>query len=123
MPLVIVVVVALLVFAYVRAKRKARQAWLLRLDLPGLWHWQQGDGQLALSGGLDAGSFLRREGGHESSGRWSLEGDKVVLAGQDYMQALDLHFFKPGNIGLEDEQGQRRIYVKETSNVVPLKRH
>ncbi|MEQ8690693.1 MAG: hypothetical protein RIC89_07640 [Pseudomonadales bacterium] len=123
MSLVVVLLVAGAVFIYVRASRKARQAWLARLDLPGLWHWQQGEGELALSGQLSKGTFVLRDGQTESSGTWRVDGTKIVLRGQDFEQVLDVHFFKAGNIGLEDEKGQRRVYVKETSNVVPLKRH
>ncbi len=123
MSLVIVLLVTAAVVVYVRASKKARQSWLARLDLPGHWHWEQGDGQLALSGQMQKGEFVRRDEGGESSGDWLIRGDSLVLRGQDYVQILTIHFFKPGNIGLEDEDGQRRIYIKESSNVVPLKRH
>ncbi len=59
MSFLVVVLVALLVFFYVRATRRARQQWLLKLDLPGIWYLQSdqaGSRQvLKLSGELDSG--------------------------------------------------------------------
>ena len=112
-----------LVVLYMRAQAKARKKWLERMDLPGLWHWQEGDSQLALSGQMGGGQFVRREGGQESFGQWVLRGSRLTLISETYKQQLELHFHKPGHIGLEDETGERRLYVKETTNVVPLKPH
>lgn len=123
MPVLVVLLVVGIVFLYVRSSRKARSAWLAQLDLPGLWYWQQGDGQLALVGNADHGDFIRQEGAKESSGKWRIDGHRLVLRGQDCEESLDLQFFKQGNIGLENALGECRIYVKEANNVVPLKRH
>ena len=126
MPVLVVILVAVVVLTYVYTMRKARMAWLAKLDLPGLWHWQQGDGQLVLSGRLQGGTFVRSEGlerEKDASGTWSVQGHKLLLTSKQSTQTLDLQLFSPGNIGLEDDAGGRRIYIKETSNVVPLTRH
>jgi hypothetical protein len=121
MSMIVVAGVALLAFLYVRANRRARQKWLTQLDLPGTWHWEQGDAELRLSGYVDRGDFVLREAGTSTSGTWSLRGNTLKLNG---LAEYDLQFFKPGSIGLEprDAPEARRIYVKQTSNVVPLKR-
>ena len=133
MPLLVVILVAAVVLTYIHMTRKARMAWLSKLDLPGLWHWQQGDGQLVLSGRLQGGTFVLTEQTDKSqdqanwlgdaSGSWSVQGHKLVLTSKQATHVLDLQLFSPGNIGLEREAGERRIYIKETSNVVPLTRH
>ncbi|MGK0225140.1 MAG: hypothetical protein ACI9ON_004400 [Limisphaerales bacterium] len=133
MPLLVVILVAAIVLTYFHMTRKARLAWLAKLDLPGLWRWQQGNGQLVLSGRLQGGTFVLTEGRDkdqdqgnwlgDASGTWSVQGHKLVLTSKQATHILDLQLFSPGNIGLEREAGERRIYVKETSNVVPLTRH
>lgn len=125
MPLLVVILVAaaLLGYAYFSSLRKARRAWLVKLDLLGIWHWQEGNAQLALSGQLSSGQFVYFDGEREQSGNWRLQGHQLQLTAQDDSQAFELHYFKPGQIGLEDNRGLRRVFVKETSNVVPLHRH
>lgn len=124
MPLLVVILVACLVlgFVVVSSNRKARKAWLAKLDLPGTWHWQQGDGQLSLNGSYDRGTFVLTEADQESTGDWALEGNVLHLDSASGRQSYDLHYFKAGSIGLEDSNGERKVYSKETSNVVPLHR-
>lgn len=124
----VVVGVAALVFFYVTANRRARQSWLQKLDLIGRWHWQEGDGELLLHGRPDKGEFELREDNTVQRGRWRLQGHFLHLEyaqgpKQDQAERFDLHYFKPGNIGLQDADGTRRVYSKETSNVVPLRNH
>ena len=35
---------------------------------------------------------------------------------------FDLHFFRAGEIGLEDKNGVRILYSKQATNVIPLHR-
>lgn len=121
--LLLSIVVALLVFTWVRASRRNRRQWLERLALPGTWSWQQGSGQLELAGGLDRGSYRLQEGGRSERGRWRLEGHTLELEAEDgQRRACDLRFFDAGRIGLHGDGLDRRIYVKALSNVVPLRR-
>ena len=135
MSLVVVLLVGALAFLYVTSNRRARKDWIRKLDLKGRWHWQDGDATLVLTGGEDRGQFELREGGRVRRGFWQMQGHFLCLqhskradgngkeVAANLQERLDLHFFKPGSIGLEDEKGQRRVYVKETSNVVQLKSH
>ena len=38
--LIVVGVVALGIFLYLRSTKLAKDNWLKKLDLPGLWHWK-----------------------------------------------------------------------------------
>ena len=137
--LIVVGVVALGIFLYLRSTKLAKDNWLKKLDLPGLWHWQDGKATLTLTGGLDRGRFVAREqhtdggegqdlpGSNEDrsrvvEGEWQLNGHRLELRAPGYHQVLDLTLYQPGSIGLEDETGSRRAYTKESTNVVPLKK-
>ena len=121
--LVVVIAVALMVFAWVRASRRSRRQWLERLALPGAWRWQQGSGELELSGHLDHGSYRLHEGGRTEQGRWRLEGHVLEFRAEDgTSRDCDLRYFDAGRIGLHGDGLERRIYVKSVSNVVPLRR-
>ena len=136
MQMVVVAFVAICIFLYIRSKHLARRRWLQRLDLPGLWHWQDGKATLTLTGGYERGRFTAVELGkghdetedsvgerREIEGEWLLSGHQLQLKAPGYAQTLDLTLYQPGSIGLEDETGVRRAYQKEVSNVVPLNRH
>jgi hypothetical protein len=128
MPLLVVLAVSVVVFMYVRFTRLSRQAWLTKLDLPGRWRRQTGDEaaeeveqELLLQGKKDRGEFVLTDGNGVWRGQWQLIGHTLHLRGAGRQRALDLHYFKPGNIGLENETGVRELYSKATTNVVPLR--
>jgi hypothetical protein len=128
MSLVVVVAVTFVVFLYVRMNRQARQNWLAQLDLPGRWQADAGEQEsdaleLTLHGGLDRGEFVLQQGEQPWRGQWRLLGHTLTLSGDGREQAFDLHLFKPGNIGLEDDQGERHVLFKAADNVVPLRTH
>ncbi len=121
--LIVVIVVAVICALWVRANRQQRQRWLIRLDLPGTWRWQDHDGALELEGALDGGSYRRSEGGRVEQGSWRLDGHELILEPRDGGSAsLDLRLFDTGKIGVDGPGLERRIYVKERGNVVPLRR-
>ena len=121
--LLVVLVVAGLAFVWVRGTRRNRRRWLARLDLPGAWNWEGHDGVLEFGGGLSEGAYRLREPGREQSGTWGLTGHELELnpeAGAPVR--YDLRFFDDGKIGLAEAGGEARIYVKSSTNVVPLRR-
>lgn len=128
MQMVVVAFVAICIFLYMRSKQTARQKWLQRLDLPGLWRWQEGKATLTLTGGYDRGRFAAVEPGdptgaqRQIEGDWQLSGHQLKLSAPGYAQTLSVTLYQPGSIGLEDETGARRAYQKQSSNVVPLNR-
>ena len=126
--LLVVAGVAACIYLFMRSKRLARDKWLARVDLPGLWHWREGNATLTLIGRMDRGTFVASaieadETERSIKGDWQLEGHTLNLNAPDYHQVLELTLYKLGSIGLEDEEGVRRTYLKETTNVVPLRRH
>ena len=125
MSLLVVLGVSLLVFLFVKSTRQARGAWLAKLDLPGNWLADNADvdrRRLTLQGGLDAGEFLLTDQDDVSwRGAWRLQGHMLLLEGAGREERYDLHFFKPGNIGLEDAGGVRHLFSKEATNVIALR--
>lgn len=121
--LALVIIVALGVVVWTRSTRQNRRRWLERLDLPGIWAWEDQDGELELSGGLDAGRYRLRDGGAEEQGNWRLQGHALILSRDAGAAAtFDLRLFKAGTIGIHGPGRERRIYVKKRANVVPLRR-
>jgi hypothetical protein len=121
--LVIVAVAALCVF-WVRASRQNRQRWLEKLDLPGVWRWEDHDGSLELQGALDQGRYRIRDEADAEEGDWRLENHELVLEPRTGEAIrLDLRLFTEGKIGLHGPGREHRIYVKKRGNVVPLRRH
>lgn len=120
--LLVVMVVGVVVFGWLRATRKNRERWLQRLDLPGTWSWEGQDGRLELSGGLSQGSYRLTEPGVEQRGKWLLRGHTMELtADNGNLEAYDLRFFDAGKIGLTRDGREARVYLKTPSNVVPLR--
>ena len=118
MPLLVVIAVAFVVFLYVRMTRRARREWLQRLDLPGRWQADADNedtndiAELTLTGGLDSGGYVLRQGETTTRGDWRLAGHTLTLRDDGGEQVFDLHFFKAGNIGLEDAAGVRHLLFK-----------
>ncbi len=124
MSFLVVILVTAGVYFYVRSTRVARQNWLRKLDLPGRWQLQSDaadEGELILNGGLDKGDYTRLFAGKREQGRWQLNGHTLTFEGGAKSQSFDLHFFKTGQIGLEDPNGIRRIYSKQATNIIPLR--
>ena len=120
----VVMLVAALCVTWVRAFRRRRRHWLARLDLPGRWEWQDHAGSLELEGDFDQGRYRFVETGSEEQGRWSLRSHELVLQPDDggALSTLDVRFFEEGKIGIHGPGRERRIYVKQRGNVIPLRR-
>jgi len=121
--LLVVILVAAVCGYWVWSTRAQRRRWLERLDLPGVWDWQDHDGELVLDGDLDAGTYRIRDDGEEEHGAWRLEGHELVLEPRrGKATALDVRLFDAGKIGIHGPGREHRVYVKQRSNVVPLRR-
>jgi hypothetical protein len=122
--LLVIAIVAALCVLWVRANRQSRQRWLARLDLPGVWLWEDNNGSLELRGELDHGHYRLRDDDDEELGEWQLQGHDLVLESRaGDIARLDLRLFAEGKIGLHGPGRERRIYVKKRGNVVPLRQH
>lgn len=122
--LLIVIALGLIVIVWVRGARRNRSRWLERLDLPGIWRWENEQGTLELSGELYSGTYRFREPEAGEQGTWALQGHTLVLTSNldDTARSYELRFFDSGKIGLDGPGRARRVYVKEPTNVVPLRR-
>lgn len=122
--LLVVIAVAALAFAYLRGAHRNRLRWLDRLGLPGIWRWEDHEGTLELAGSLEEGHYRFREPDGNESGQWALEGQILVLTPESGSGSAryDLRFFDEGKIGVDGPGRSRRIYIKEHTNVVPLRR-
>ena len=123
-PLLIVIAVTVLVIIYVRGTRRNRLRWLKRLDLPGIWQWEDHDGTLELAGSYEEGNYRFREPEGNESGLWVLEGETLVLTPESGSgpTKYDVRLFDDRKIGVDGPRRTRRIYIKEHTNVVPLRR-
>lgn len=122
--LLVVIGVGIVVAIWVRGARRSRLRWLERLDLPGTWRWDGASGTLELNGKLHEGTYRFREPDVTEQGRWVLQGHTLVLTPDagGAPASYELRFFDSGKIGLDGPGRERRVYVKEPSNVVPLRR-
>ena len=119
MSALITVLVAGLVFLYLRSNHKARERWLQQLALPGQWRSEREDSQLVLSGSLKRGDFQWQNRSHRDSGRWQYTGQTLTLRG-DQTRTFEVQLFQPGVISLIREDGTAELFNKQSTNVVPL---
>ena len=126
--LLLVAVVSLLVWTWVKGTRANRAKWLNSLNLPGLWHWETEDaytGSLEMWGSVAEGGYRMRDGEpgamFEQKGSWRVEGHSLIFepdAGAT--EVYDLRLFEPGRIGLHSPRHPDRVYVKARNNVISL---
>ena len=119
MSALITLLVAGLVFLYLRSNHKARERWLQQLALPGQWRSEREDSQLVLSGSLKRGDFQWQNRSQRDSGQWQYTGQTLTLRG-DQTRTFEVQFFQPGVISLIREDGTAELFNKQSTNVVPL---
>ena len=128
------IAVALLVTFWVRSSRTKRVEWLRALNLVGKWELDPpGNGDdvprrrsLTLSGELDGGTYVARDGEAVQRGNWRLRGHTLGIEpveGDGDLQpaSYDLRLFDKGKIGLDGPGREREVYIKRDNNVIPLR--
>ena len=130
MSLVVVIGAAVLAYVYIKTNRQARVRWLNKVALPGRWMLETTDevahqttSSVVFSGNASSGSF-RSQGVFEfEHGLWEVQGHTLVLnpAGRPDFAEFELHLFKPGQIGIEKQDGTRLLLSKQANNVVALR--
>ena len=126
--LILVIGAGLVVLLWVQGTRRNRLRWLRKLDLPGVWHCEQSkftqEGRMEFSGELHCGQYRIVDPELEERGRWELDGHRLLLTPDADSDLLiyELRFFDDGKIGIDGPGRERRVYTKERSNVVPLRR-
>jgi hypothetical protein len=121
--MLLVIVVAVLATIWVRNTRAARQRWLTRLNLPGVWECESdaGTSVLEFSGGLAAGRWVEQDPAGEQRGEWVLHGDAIEFRSGDAVSHCELRVFDDGSLGIHGSGRERRIYRRRANNVVPLR--
>ena len=112
-------------FLWVRRTRVARDRWIARLALPGVWQCDASNGPWILEfvGDPNGGRYIERSGRATERGRWQLHGSSIELESENGSRTYELRLFENGSIGIDGPGRERRVYVRQRSNVVPLRQH
>jgi hypothetical protein len=103
--------------------RATRVHWLERLSLPGTWRCDTESSTLELRGDLMEGEYVETSASGTERGDWSLHGHTLTMTpARGATNEYDLRLFEEGEIGIDGPGRERRIYRKQQSNVVPLRR-
>lgn len=118
-----------------RGASRARENWLLDLNLVGKWELEtsarddSAQRSLTFSGDLAGGRYVARDGDAVHRGKWRLRGHLLMLEpieseSGDHPPAaqFELRLFAPGRIGLDGPGRKRETYRKREGNVIPLAR-
>ena len=121
--LLLVILVAA-AFMWVKRTRAARERWITRLALPGVWQSDASNGPwvLEFAGDPTSGRYIERSGRATERGSWRLTGNAIELESENGTRTYDLRLFENGSIGIDGPGRERRIYVRQRSNVVPLRK-
>ena len=111
-------------YTWVKRTRAARERWISRLALPGVWQSDAPNGPwvLEFAGDPMSGRYIERSGRATERGSWRLAGNAIELASDSGTRTYDLRLFENGSIGIDGAGRERRIYVRQRSNVVPLRK-
>lgn len=111
---------------WVKRTRTARDRWIARLALPGVWQCDAPNGPFVLEfvGDPSSGRYIERSGRATERGRWQLHGSTIELEPEaGGSRNYELRLFEDGSIGIDGPGRERQIYVRQRSNVVPLRQH
>lgn len=121
--LVFLLLIAMLAIAWARSMRAGRTHWLERLGLPGTWRCDEPSTTLEFRGDLSEGDYVETSAGGTERGEWELHGHTMTLTpARGSPRDYELRLFDDGEIGIDGPGRERRIYHKQQSNVVPLRR-
>jgi hypothetical protein len=122
---VALVIIVSACFLWVKRTRAARERWIARLSLPGVWQCDATNGPSVLEfvGEPTAGRYIEQSGRATERGRWRLLGNEIELETDAGARTYQLRLFDNGSIGIDGPGRERRIYVRQRSNVVPLRKH
>lgn len=117
----LIALIAIATVAWLANLRRARQRWLSRLNLPGVWLQEDGDQRLQLGGAADHGDMVWVNGNQRRRGYWRLQGSSLVCDyGDDVVERFALRRLDAGLIGLSPAAGDGYVFRKRSNNVVPL---
>jgi len=123
--LLLLLIIGSAAYLWVKRTRAARERWISRLSLPGVWQSDAPNGPwvLEFAGDPTSGRFIERSGRATERGRWRLLGSDIELEPESgTTRTYELRLFENGSIGINGPGRERRIYVRQRSNVVPLRK-
>ncbi len=120
----LIAIIGYAAFVWVKRTRAARERWISRLALLGAWQSDAPNGPwvLEFAGDLTSGRYIERSGRATERGSWRLLGNAIELESENGTRTYDLRLFENGSIGIDGPGRERRIYVRQRSNVVPLRK-
>ena len=124
---VILGVAACVVTVWVRNTRRARHDWLTDLDLPGTWDLDNSETPecIEFSGSMESGCYAQTLDDIVIKGHWAINGSSLTLSPDEEESVpttYELRKFQTGNIGINGPDRPRQIFVKRSSNIIPLRR-
>lgn len=121
--LLLVVLAVFLAAGWARSVRAGRLQWLERLSLPGTWRCDDPGTTLELHGTHARGDYVETSSTSVERGEWELHGHTLtLLVSRGPARDYELRLFGDGEIGIDGPDRERRVYRKQQSNVVPLRR-
>jgi hypothetical protein len=122
--ILLLVIIVSAAFMWVKRTRAARERWLSKLALPGVWQCDAPNGPwvLEFAGEASSGRYIERSGRATERGSWRLVGNAIELESESGTRTYDLRLFDNGSIGIDGPGRERRIYIRQRSNVVPLRK-
>jgi hypothetical protein len=122
--LLAIVVIAAACVLWVKRTRAARERWIARLALPGVWQCDAPNGPWVLEfvGEPTSGRYIEQSGRATERGRWRLLGSEIEFESEAGPRTYQLRLFENGAIGIDGPGRERRVYVRQRSNVIPLRK-
>jgi hypothetical protein len=122
--LIVVLIFITACYLWVKRTRAARERWIARLSLPGVWQCDAPNGPWVLEfvGEPTSGRYIEQSGRATERGRWRLLGGEIELESDAGTRSYQLRLFENGSIGIDGPGRERRIYVRQRSNVIPLRK-
>jgi hypothetical protein len=110
-------------YLWVKRTRAARDRWIAHLALPGVWLSDAPNGPwvLEFAGEPTAGAYVEKSGRATERGRWRLHGSAIELEFEGGTRTYEVRLFENGSIGIDGPGRERHVYVRQRSNVVPLR--
>ena len=120
----LVAIIAYAAFMWVKRTRAARERWISKLALLGVWQSDAPNGPWVLEfvGDPTLGRYIERSGRATERGSWRLVGNAIELESENGTRTYDLRLFENGSIGIDGPGRERRVYVRQRSNVIPLRK-
>lgn len=120
--------IALLLVTWFSRMSTVRQKWLASLELPGSWAQDSPSDEkdptvLTFNGELNHGTYEMRRNESNQQGTWRISQSSLILSETTGDETTyEIRYFEQGKIGLHGNSLDRQTFIKQTDNIVPLRR-